>query len=104
VMDHWDAVLPGKVFHVRYEELVAHTANVVTALLERCSGAFEGQCLDSFKNERPVRTPSSEQVRQPIYTKGIGHWKRFEPHLQPVVRSLGSATLQRFDPQGGANP
>ncbi len=33
LMDHWDRVLPGKVFHVAYEELVRNTETVVRQLI-----------------------------------------------------------------------
>ena len=49
---------------------------------------FEESCLDFHKNERAVRTASSEQVRQPINRKGQNAWKPFEPWLQPLKQEL----------------
>jgi hypothetical protein len=42
-----------------------------------------------------VRTPSAEQVRQPIYTSGVGHWRNFEHALGPLRDALGDS-LERF--------
>jgi hypothetical protein len=97
LMDHWDRVLPGKVLCMHYERVVQETESAVRELLEHCCVAYEDACLRFFENRRPVRTASSEQVRQPIYSKGVSHWKRFERHLEPLIESLGEATLQRFD-------
>jgi tetratricopeptide (TPR) repeat protein len=96
LMDHWDRVMPGKVLCVQYEQLVEQTEVIVRALLEHCGLPFEAQCLQFFENVRPVRTASSEQVRQPIYRKGVDHWKNFEAHLRPLADALGPATLERF--------
>jgi hypothetical protein len=38
-----------------------------------------------------VRTASSEQVRQPIFTDGIDHWRRFARWLGPLETALGPA-------------
>lgn len=95
LMDHWDAVLPGKVLHVRYEELVRAPEAGIRRLLEHCGLDFEPACLNFHETQRAVRTPSAEQVRQPIYTSAIGHWRHFEQELEPLRRALGDC-LERF--------
>jgi len=89
LMAHFDAVLPGKVHRVHYESMVQDTETEVRRLLEFCGLPFEERCLRFYENERPVRTASSEQVRQPIYTEGMHHWRKFEPWLGPLKESLG---------------
>ncbi|WP_019528305.1 tetratricopeptide repeat-containing sulfotransferase family protein [Dasania marina] len=96
MMDHWDAVLPGKVYCQHYSEMVNNTEQSVRQLLAHCGVAFEQQCLDFHNNKRAVHTASSEQVRQPIYKSGLGHWQNFEPWLTPLIDSLGEKTLARF--------
>jgi tetratricopeptide (TPR) repeat protein len=95
LMDHWDAVLPGKVLQVRYEELVGSPESGIRRLLEHCGLAFEPGCLAFHETQRPVRTASAEQVRQPIYTSAVGHWRHFEKELEPLRRALGDC-LERF--------
>jgi tetratricopeptide (TPR) repeat protein len=89
LMSHFDTVLPGRVHRVFYESMVADTAAETGRLLEYCGLRFEEQCLRFYENERPVRTASSEQVRQPIFTDGVDHWRYFEPWLDPLKRELG---------------
>jgi hypothetical protein len=89
-------VLPGKVLTVQYEEMVANTEQTVRGLLEHCGIPFEEECLRFFENKRPVRTASSEQVRQPIYNKAVKYWKNFEAELEPLAEALGPETLERF--------
>jgi len=91
LMAHFDAVLPGRVHRVIYEDLVADTEGEVRRLLAYCGLPFEPGCLAFFDNARPVRTASSEQVRQPIYSGGLEHWKHFEPWLEPLKQALGPA-------------
>ncbi len=95
LMDHWDAVLPGKVLHLAYEELVRTPEPAIRRLLAHCRLPYEAACLDFHLTQRPVRTSSSEQVRQPLYASGIGYWRRFEPELEPLRRGLGDC-LERF--------
>jgi tetratricopeptide (TPR) repeat protein len=95
-MDHWDAVLPGKVLHVQYEQLVQDTEATVRRLLEHCGLPFEPACLRFHETQRSVRTASAEQVRQPIYTSALGYWRHFASELEPLRRALGNC-LERFD-------
>jgi tetratricopeptide (TPR) repeat protein len=89
-MAHFDAVAPGAIHRVIYEHMVADTAGEVERLLTYLGLPFEAACLEFYKNDRAVRTASSEQVRQPIFTDGIDQWKRFEPWLGPLVETLGT--------------
>lgn len=95
LMDHWDDVLPGKVLRVQYEDVVADVETEVTRLLEFCELPFERECVEFHQTERSVRTPSSEQVRQPIYTSGLDQWRNFEPWLDPLKKALGPV-LSRY--------
>jgi len=90
LMAHYDRGLPGKVHRVIYEEMVADTETQVRRMLDHCGLDFEPECLRFFENDRPVRTASSEQVRQPIYSDAIAQWKPFEAHLSPLKEALGS--------------
>lgn len=95
LMDHWDTVLPGKVLHMQYEHLVRDPERNIRRLLAHCGLDFEPACLSFHENKRPVRTASSEQVRQPLYASGVGYWKHFEPYLEPLRRALGDS-MERF--------
>jgi hypothetical protein len=89
LMAHFDAVLPGRVHRVCYEDTVADTESVVRGMLDYCGLDFEPACLRFFESDRPVRTASSEQVRQPIYSGGIEQWKHYEEWLDPLKEALG---------------
>jgi len=80
-MRHWHQVLPGKVLDVHYEETVTDLETQVRRILAHCGLPFEEGCLRFHENRRPVKTASSEQVRRPIYTDALGHWRHFEPYL-----------------------
>lgn len=95
LMDHWDTVLPGKVLHFQYEELVRDPETNIRRLLEHCRLPFEAACLSFHQTQRPVRTASAEQVRQPLYSSGVGYWRHFEKELQPLRDALGDR-LERF--------
>jgi predicted Zn-dependent protease len=89
LMAHFDAVLPGRVHRVHYEAMVADTESEVRRLLDYCGLPFEDACLRFHENERAVRTPSAEQVRQPIYRDALEQWRHYEPWLGPLRDALG---------------
>ncbi len=96
LMDHWDAVLPGKVLHVQYEDMVREPDAQIRRLLAHCGIPFEPACLEFHATRRAVRTASAEQVRQPLYTSSVGYWRHFERELEPLRRALGES-LARFE-------
>jgi hypothetical protein len=89
LMAHWDKVLPGRVLRMNYEDVVADIETEVRRLLDHCALPYESACLEFHKTERAVRTASSEQVRQPLYTGAVEQWRNFEPWLGPVADALG---------------
>jgi hypothetical protein len=94
LMDHWDAVLPGKILRVRYEDVVADLENEVRRVLDFCELPFEEACLNFHANDRAVRTASSEQVRQPIYKSGVDQWANYSPWLDPLREILGPELVE----------
>jgi hypothetical protein len=91
-MDHWDAVLPGKVLRIQHESVVEDLEGNVRRLLDFCGLQFETSCLEFWKTERNVRTASSEQVRRPIFKEGLDQWRNFEPWLGPLQDALQGRT------------
>jgi hypothetical protein len=82
-------VLPGRVHRVIYERMVEDTEAEVRRLLDYCGLVFEPQVLEFYKTDRAVRTPSSEQVRRPIYRDATEEWRPYEPHLGSLKEALG---------------
>jgi tetratricopeptide (TPR) repeat protein len=103
LMDHWAEVLPGKVLTVQYEDVVHDFEPQVRRLLEFCGLPFEDACLRFHESDRPVRTPSSEQVRQPIYDRSVGQWRHYEAHLGELLEVLAPLRerYRRHEPPQG---
>jgi hypothetical protein len=88
LMEHWNQVLPGKVLRVQYEDVVQDLETQVKLILDFCDLPFEESCINFHQTKRSVATASSEQVRQPIYTKSLNTWKKFESHIDPLIEIL----------------
>ena len=93
LMRHWDAVLPERILRVWYEDVVEDLDGSVRRILEFCGLKFEPGCVEFHKTERSVNTPSSEQVRQPIFHEGVSQWRNYEPWLSPLKDCLGDALI-----------
>jgi tetratricopeptide (TPR) repeat protein len=89
LMRHWQALLPGRILDVYYEDVVADLEASARRLVAHCGLEWDGRCLDFHQTERAVRTASLTQVRQPIYASSIGRWRRHERHLGPLIEALG---------------
>jgi hypothetical protein len=90
VMDHWRAVLPGRVIDVSHEALVEDPETQIRWLVtEACGLDWDPACLGFHRTKRPVRTASVAQVRQPIFTTSLQRWRRYERHLGPLIEALG---------------
>ena len=88
MMDHWHNMLPGRVLDMQYENMVADQEEQTRRLIDYCDLPWEDACLRFYETERAVNTASSEQVRQPIYSKSINSWRRFEHQLEPLIEVL----------------
>ena len=88
MMDYWHEVLPGRCLTVQYEDLVMDFDTQVRRLLEYCELPWEENCVRFYATDRPVRTASSEQVRQPVYSRSINFWRNHESHLDELKAVL----------------
>jgi tetratricopeptide (TPR) repeat protein len=88
MMDHWHQVVPHMVLDIQYEDMVADQENQTRQLIEHCGLPWEDGVLRFYETDRAVITASSEQVRQPIYSKSVNSWRRFEDHLEPLIEVL----------------
>ena len=102
-MDHYDAVLPGRIHRVVHERLLDDPEGQVRALLAYLGLPFEDGCLDFHRNARAVRTASSEQVRRPINRDGVGAWRPYRPWLGPLIEALGDLPETYARERGAAN-
>lgn len=91
LMAFWDTVLPGQVLRMVYEDVVDELETQVRRVLGFCALEFEPSCVAFHSTNRAVRTASSEQVRQPIFTSGLDQWRHFSAHLDPLRDALGEA-------------
>jgi tetratricopeptide (TPR) repeat protein len=91
LMDHWQSVLPVPVHHVDYEETVADLEPVARRLVAACGVDWEPGCLEFHRTQRPVRTASVAQVRQPLYQQSVGRWKHYESTLADLFDRLTCA-------------
>jgi hypothetical protein len=88
LMDHWRAVLPGRLCEVAYEEAVDDLETVGRRIVAACGLQWEPSCLDFHSNRRPVRTASLTQVRQPVYRKSLARWRNYEQSLAQLFAAL----------------
>ena len=81
LMDFWKSIFLDSIYTIKYEDVINDPHNEVHSLLNYLELDFEDSCLNFYKSKRPVKTASSEQVRQPIYKSGLDYWLNYEHDL-----------------------
>ncbi len=87
-MNHWHKVYGEDIYTVHYDNVINNTESTIRELIEYCELPFEDNCLEFYKSSRPVKTPSAEQVRQPIYKSGLNYWKNYADFLSPLKKII----------------
>jgi len=90
VIEHWDNVLPGRVTHIRYEDMVSDLPGMAPKILEKVGVPWDPSVLEFQKKKHAVNTLSTTQVRQGVYTHHLKGWKRYEEFLGPLLERIGS--------------
>lgn len=96
LIEHYRRELEPDELVVRYEDLVGDQEIVTRGLLDHAGLPFEGACLRFHANDRYARTPSYDQVSEPLHDRSIGRYKHYAaplrevvPILEPMLSSLG---------------
>ncbi len=103
VMEHWRNVLPRPMLEIDYEQTVRDPEGQTRRMLAFIGQPFDAACLAFHETERLVRTASVTQVRQPMYTRSVERWRRYESALQPLLEILQEASPQRSVPTPAAS-
>ena len=85
---HWDELFPDRILQINYEDIVEKQEKSSRELIGFCGLDWEDQCLDFEKNDAPVATASSAQVRQPVYRTALARWKNYTEQLEPLAALL----------------
>jgi len=88
LMSHWRSILPGRIFDLRYEDLVRQPDVETRRLLAYCELPWHEACLKPHETKRVVRTASAKQVKLPINSRSIGRWKHYEQYIGPLRAHL----------------
>lgn len=90
LMHHWHQVFPGEILEINYEDVVEDTERMARAMLDYLGVEWEPQVLNFNELERPVKTASVWQVRQPIYTTSKAKWERYRACLAPLIEGTNA--------------
>ncbi len=94
LMAHWHQVLPGHILDVSYEAMVADQEAETRRIIDHLGLEWSDACLDFTKSERPVHTASLAQVREPIYDRSVGLWRKYGDQLKPLADALNAPKAQ----------
>jgi tetratricopeptide (TPR) repeat protein len=93
LMEHWGEVAGDCIHPLQYEKLVENQEDQSRKLIAFAGLGWDAGVLAFAENERRVSTPSSWQVRNPLYSSSSGRWRNYERHLAPVVERIPARFL-----------
>ncbi|EFN54239.1 hypothetical protein CHLNCDRAFT_135761 [Chlorella variabilis] len=85
LMAHWDRVLPGRVLHLHYADMVRDQEGTTRRLVEHCGLPWDPAFLRFYETERSVQTASQLQVKKPIYSSSLNKWPAYKEGLAPLL-------------------
>lgn len=92
--EHWRLTIPEAMLDVSYTSLVTDTEATLRRVLAHGGLELEDGCLHPERNAAPVATPSSAQVREPVYTRSLGEWRHYAEQLEPLRRAMAQPSAQ----------
>lgn len=93
LMYHWQSSVKLPVLNVYYKELVADAETITRQMIEYLELPWDDRCLAYHESKRTTATASWDQVRQPIYTKSLARWRRYQKHLSPLLDEFGDEDI-----------
>lgn len=91
LVDHWKATVDIPVLDLAYEDLVSDPETRIREVLDFLDLPFDERCLAFHSTGRVVMTPSANQVDQPMNTRAVARWRRYEKHLGPAIEAFPDA-------------
>lgn len=88
LMQHWRQVMPGRIYDLRYEDLVADIEGESRKLADFCGLDWVEDMAHPERHEGQVLTLSNTQVRQTAHTRSIGKWEKYADVLAPFIDGL----------------
>jgi tetratricopeptide (TPR) repeat protein len=93
IMALWRRHYPQQILTVRYADTVNDLAAQARRILDFLDLTFEEAVLSYYENERAVLTPSTEQVRRPIYRSSSNYEQRYKSAISPLTKALVDADV-----------
>jgi hypothetical protein len=92
-MDHWRITMPGAMYELNYERLVADQLAETRKLLAFCGLEWQDACAQFQRNPSATTTASASQVRRPIYDSSVAQWRHYATQLAPLSDVLKAAGI-----------
>ena len=88
LMKIWNNKFESQIYHANYEKIIKDPENEIKKLLNFCDLDFEENCLNFYKNKRPIKTVSSTQARQPLYNSSVFSYQKYERYMEDIFKKI----------------
>ena len=88
LMEFWHKQFPKKIYDFNYEKLTENQEEQTRKLFDYLGLKWDKEVLNFHRNQRAVKTASSDQVRKNIYKGSSNEWKKYKKWLIPMSNYL----------------
>jgi len=88
LMAHWRTALPNPLLTVQLKDWVEDFPGTLHRILDFLDLPYDAACERFYERDNAVRTVSRNQVREPVNARGLGRWRTYEQHLEPLLTAL----------------
>ena len=97
LMKFYSKTYSKNLFVYNYDEVVMNPSFEIKKIIDWLGWEWNEEYTAPHKNKRSVFTASSEQVRNPIHSKSLGGWKKYEDLLKPALELISNnEDLKRY--------
>lgn len=88
LVEHYRVQMTLRYLPIRYEDVVDDQEASVRRMLSFVGAGFDKACLKFHENTRYARTASYAQVTEKLYDSSRYRYRKYLPHLKPVIPIL----------------
>ena len=88
LMEVWRERFGDRFLDISYEETVGDLEPNARRLIDFLDLPWEDECLRFHEQKKAVSTASAVQVREPVHTRSVGRWRKYEKQLAPMLAVL----------------
>ena len=97
-MELWNHKINNFIYDVKYESLISNPNKEIKKLIHFCGIDWQDNCVEFYKNKRPIKTVSIVQARKPLFKSSISSFKNYKEFLDNLFTNIEKKAQKKTAP------